>query len=138
MKTQNVIITIALLTTALSLGQNTFTNTGTNVGIGITNPINSLQITTTPSVNNAHLFFGNSLAVAGQASAKLTFGGLGIQHTGFAWIPGTSLDNGKLNLSFGGSNDPSGNPVKFTFQSNGNLGIGTTSPTEKLEIAGNT
>jgi Phage T4 tail fibre len=88
------------------------------------------------ATSTSHIFFGNPLATAGQASAKLTFAGTGIQHTGFAWIPGTTFDNGKLNLSFGGSNDSSLNPVKMTFQSDGNVGIGTTSPDAKLTVKG--
>ncbi|HEX8576406.1 MAG TPA: hypothetical protein VF677_08940, partial [Flavobacterium sp.] len=113
-----------------------------NVWIGTVNTTNSLTITTSPSDNDSHIFFGESLSTAGQASAKLTFAGLGIQHAGFSWVPGTTLDNGKLHLSFGGSNNGMNNPIKATFQSNGNVGIGTVSPSNDqgwdrvLDVAG--
>ncbi|HEX8576839.1 MAG TPA: hypothetical protein VF677_11150, partial [Flavobacterium sp.] len=118
---------IAILSCNFLNAQNVFPTTG-NVGIGTINPINSLTITTSPAANDAHIFFGEPLSTAGQASAKLTFAGLGIQHAGFSWVPGTTLDNGKLHLSFGGNDNGMNNPIKATFQSNGNVGIGTVSP----------
>jgi hypothetical protein len=105
------------------------------VAIGDATPYAPLGILKA-ATSTSHIFFGNPLATAGQASAKLTFAGTGIQHTGFAWIPGTTFDNGKLNLSFGGSNDSSLNPVKMTFQSDGKVGIGSTNPDEKLTVKG--
>lgn len=105
------------------------------VAIGDATPFAPLGILKT-AANTSHIFFGNPVATSGQASAKLTFVGAGIQHTGFAWIPGTTFENGKLNLSFGGSNDSSLNTVRMTFQSDGNVGIGTTSPDAKLTVKG--
>ncbi|HEX8576913.1 MAG TPA: hypothetical protein VF677_11525, partial [Flavobacterium sp.] len=80
---------------------------------------NPLSIIASPTDGNSHLSFGESLSTAGQASARLTFAGTGIQHSTLVWVPGTTLDNGKLNLSFGGSSDGRYNPTKVTFLSSG-------------------
>lgn len=110
---------------------------GGNIGIGAVTPTSILHISKIPATTeNAHILFGNPLATSGQASSLLCFAGTGIQHAGFAWVPNTTLDNGKLHLSFGGHDNPMLNSIKVTFQSNGNVGIGTTSPEAKLAVAG--
>jgi hypothetical protein len=88
----------------------------------------------------AHFEIGEHTATNGQASAKLLFGGFGIEHAGFVWIPDGQLSNGKLHLTFGGRSDPSPRgrqPARVTFQANGMVGIGTMVPTEALEVTGN-
>lgn len=115
-------------------------STDKNVIIGSI-PSNSIfTVAKTPIEGEAHIFFGNPYAEtkSGVASAKLTFAGTGIQHAGFAWVPNTANSNneGKLFLSFGGYQDPMKNAIKMTFQSNGNVGVGTLSPAYKLDIQG--
>lgn len=107
-----------------------------NVGIGTSDPTNSLTIRKSPESDYSHLFFGEPFSTAGEASARLCFAGTGIQHATFVWIPNTTGDNGKLNLSFGGSDNGVNNPTKVTFQSNGNVGIGTVNPGYKLDVIG--
>jgi hypothetical protein len=108
-----------------------------NVGIGTTSPSGVLSIEQTLANSSAaHLLFGDPTATAGTASSKLIFSGSGIQHAGFAWIPTYPTDQGKLNLTFGASGNPNANAAKVTFQSNGNVGIGTTSPNHMLTIQG--
>ena len=91
-----------------------------------------------PSDNEAHLFIGNpySQTSSGIVSSRLSFAGTGIQHAGLAWVPSNnnSKGDGKFHLSFGAYQNPIKNSIKYTFQSNGNLGIGTRNPESPLEI----
>jgi hypothetical protein len=93
-----------------------------------------------PDDQHAHFQIGlGGDATNGQASAKLSFAGFGIEHAGFVWIPDGQLSNGKLHLTFGGRSDPtprSRQPARVTFQANGNVGIGTMTPTKTLEVNG--
>jgi len=116
-------------------GIGTSTNGNIGVGTGISNPSSILTIIKTPTTDEAHLFFGNpySETTPGQVSSRLCFAGSGIQNAGFAWVPNTEID-GKLHLAFGGHTNPMNNPIKVTFQSNGNVGIGTMNPSVKLQI----
>jgi len=98
--------------------------------------IGSMIIKKVPGIDGSHIYFGDPVAVSGQPSSKLCFGGYGIQNAGFVWIPNSSLDQGKLLLSFGGSDNAMGNEAKMTFQSNGHVGIGTTNPKNKLDVNG--
>ena len=97
-----------------------------------------LNVLKKPADNEAHLFIGNSKAetFSGVVSSRLSFAGTGIQHAGFAWVPSTmnSYGEGKFHLSFGGYQNPMKNAIKFTFQSNGRFGMGTTNPEAKLQI----
>jgi hypothetical protein len=98
--------------------------------------IGSMIIRKVTGINGSHIYFGDPVAVSGQPSSKICFGGYGIQNAGFAWIPNSSLDQGKLLLSFGGSDNVMGNEAKMTFQSNGHVGIGTTNPKNELDVKG--
>lgn len=111
-------------------GQLLMTDANGNTGIG------SMVIRKNPGINNSHIYFGDPAAVSGQPSSKLCFGGFGIQNAGFVWIPNSSLDQGKLLLSFEGSDGLMESEAKMTFQSNGYVGIGTTNPKNKLDVKG--
>ncbi|MHC0446381.1 hypothetical protein ACWA1F_13305 [Flavobacterium sp. 3-218] len=131
---KRIILSFCLFISQFNFAQNKIESTG-NVGIGTTNPTSSLTITSSPSQYFSHIYFGEPTATSGQASATLCFGGSGIQHAGFSWVPSTTIQ-GKLFLSFGGYDNGMYNPIKMTFQADGNIGIGTTAPKQKLTIVG--
>jgi hypothetical protein len=108
-----------------------------NIGIGIPNPGSILTINKAPSIDEAHIFFGNPLAetLPGVASSRLCFAGTGIQNAGLAWVPQT-VNDGKLHLAFGGHSNPMNNQIKVTFQSDGRVGFGTINPSTQIESAG--
>ncbi|SCY50241.1 hypothetical protein SAMN02927916_2324 [Flavobacterium anhuiense] len=131
---KQTVLLFCVFISQFNIAQNKLDPTG-NVGIGITNPNNSLEIRTSPSQSFSHLYFGEPSAISDQASAKLCFGGSGIQNASFSWVPSITTQ-GKLFLSFGGSDNGMNNSTKMTFQANGNIGIGTTAPKQKLTIVG--
>ncbi|MCL5439097.1 MAG: hypothetical protein M1268_03865, partial [Patescibacteria group bacterium] len=90
----------------------TLDSTG-NVGIGTTTPLAALDITGSASV-----------------SANLSLKGAGTAHLF------NILDNGTLNIqrSPGGLQPTTGIASALFIQNDGNVGIGTTTPTEKLQI----
>jgi hypothetical protein len=93
-----------------------------NVGIGTTSPVNLLQVGSSASSGNQYLTID---AAAGYQSA-LDFRSAGVQK----WViyrPASSSD-----LKFYDGAD------RLVLQSGGNVGIGTSSPTSKLEVNGNT
>jgi len=114
------------------------TTNGVAVGLGA--PTESgLSVFQVPAPNRAHIQFGDPNATPSAASAKLSFGGAGIEHAGFAWVPDGQLSNGKLHLTFGGRDDPtprSAQPARVTFQANGNVGVGTMAPEAILHVKG--
>ncbi|MFQ6601757.1 hypothetical protein [Flavobacterium sp. C3NV] len=131
---KKTILLVVIFAAQINFAQNIFPTDG-NVGIGTNMPTNILTIRKTPDQNFAHIYFGEPIAISGQPSASLCFGGSGIQNSGFTWLP-NNIDDGKLHLSFGGQDNGIKNPIKMTFQSNGNVGIGTTAPGQKLTIVG--
>jgi hypothetical protein len=130
MKTQNTFIAVALFITAFTFGQNTFTNTGTNVGIGTQMPTNALTV---QKVSGGVGFSGSD----GTGGVRVNW------TTGY----GVALD------SWDGST-PRWGITKFTanvptvmiegqyntnnviFNSGGSVGIGTTTPAGKLDVFG--
>ena len=104
---------------------------GGNVGIGTTSPSAKLeveggdallQLSTTSSTGNPYMSFN-------QAGTRRSF----IQHV-------DSGDNLKLASEYGGMQFYTGTggteTVKMAIQSGGNVGIGTTSPSQKLHVVG--
>jgi hypothetical protein len=116
------------LDTIGTLGDSAVFESGGNVGIG----------TTSPNANNEPY---NRLTVAGNDDTALAMGieNAGIGHsalvirrtggTASRWLQYTP--SGSTDLRLYGDGDV------VTFQAGGNVGIGTTAPGEKLEVAGN-
>jgi hypothetical protein len=100
-----------------------------NVGIGSTNPSQKLTINGSSS---------NSLSITGSAGAQYLL--MGNQDSGGVNNPAMiQAANGAF--YFGGGNSWSGNGGTFSssmvISDAGNVGIGTTSPSQKLEVNGN-
>jgi uncharacterized protein (TIGR02145 family) len=140
-------------------GSNVYYNNG-NVGIGITNPMNKLQILVDSndfavpfSVINKNTG-ANSAANIGvrcDGPSAFSFGKLGEKATGWPGYgtPGTSyIYNGKygkgLNIIVPDSTDGKINffvgttaksTPKLMIANNGNIGIGTTNPVSKLQVS---
>ena len=95
-----------------------------NVGIGDTNPTNALKI-----VDSANQF--TTLQIAAKASGTNHLDGLWIQVNSKA-NPDVSIlnrENGTLRFGTNATD-------KLVIEADGDVGIGTTSPTEKLTVAG--
>ena len=108
---------------------------GLNLGVYAQNDHEIIRVRETASSTRAHIIVGNPTTTPSQPSSMITFAGWGIQHAGFVWNPDIQ-SKGKLNLAFGANDNGSFNSTKFTFQANGNFGIGTQNPDEKLTVKG--
>ena len=98
-------------TNASTLGIGTLYDNGTNVGIGTTNPTQKLEVNGTVLLST--LPNNNGRLCLGSVSTNLF----------------SNAASGHLYISTNGS-------TRMTVLNNGNVGIGTTSPTDKLSIAG--
>jgi hypothetical protein len=101
-----------------------------NVGIGTTNPGYKLDVMATNSAIAARLYGQKG---ASSNNAQLRFAG---QKDGELWTIGSDIaeDSGTQNFEIYGLKTTG---AKFVIQQGGNVGIGTTSPGAKLEVAGN-
>ncbi|MCC7374597.1 MAG: hypothetical protein IT581_08070 [Verrucomicrobiales bacterium] len=109
---------------ALRSGGNTFTGNqvvNANVGIGIANPTNSLQVSGVAQVGYLTIEPGDGSNEGGEMLLK----GAGANNN---W----HIDNiaGRLRMFSPGLGE------RFSLLGNGNLGIGTTAPTDRLHVAG--
>jgi hypothetical protein len=94
-----------------------------NVGIGTTSPQKKLHVKTT---GDWAAFFGNDTAAP---RAGIWVGGSGTAADPYRAVFGAYDSNTQVRLNVGGSD-------YLTVATNGNVGIGTTSPGEKLTVTG--
>jgi len=90
---------------------------GGNVGIGTTNPLQKLHVSSGDQ-SSARIRLSNTNTASGGDNIELVAGVHNVTQDGF------SIYNA------------SGGATQFVIQGGGNVGIGTTSPTEKLDVAG--
>jgi hypothetical protein len=111
---------------------------GGNVGIGTTNPVAKLEVAGNTTITSAA---GTTLKI--EAKNDTAFNDPRIEFV--TWNVASGASSGKIQLTNGtfNSNDmafftETGNSVteKMRITSTGNVGIGTTSPTEKLVVDG--
>ena len=98
-----------------------------NVGIGTTNPSEVLDI----EADSAELIVNSTGTDGAQISLANTAGGAGITSPG-SWVLKARGTGGALSLLY----NKSDSLEYMTIASNGNVGIGTTSPGAKLEVNG--
>lgn len=111
----------------------TFHESG-NVGIGTDEPTARLEVV--GSGDSLRVGSANSwLEVWTGGNSRLSLGdGDGNEA---AFIAGGENSAGANTLTIAGCDDPGNCPAFTTFHENGNVGIGTTEPTERLEVNGN-
>ena len=135
---------------ALNGADTVFTNT--NVGIGDTGPNTKLQVSTDSPTNNVAVSIGDGwvgsssyhkegglLLISGtsqdatQTGAGIAFQTRNTQNSNY-WKSSVIMDrDGAMRFTLGGAGTVAGSE-DFTILSGGNVGIGATSPSHKLEV----
>jgi hypothetical protein len=124
---------ISFFTNALERMQ--ITGSG-NVGIGTTAPFTQLEISKSVSAGLGGVMAIVNPNTALGSSSELRFGPSASNSTRYSAIRSTNGGNNEIDLSFitGNGSDIS---EKMRISPVGNIGIGTSNPTEKLEVNGN-
>ncbi|MCB9983915.1 MAG: tail fiber domain-containing protein [Rhodospirillales bacterium] len=112
-------------------GSDVYYDTG-NVGIGLNNPNDALDVVGTAEITGATAL-GSTLGVTGATTLSSTLG-----------VTGTSTLNNDVTITggaTGGATDAlsvrdSSSSVIFTVQNDGKVGVGTSNPTEELDVTG--
>ena len=124
---------------------------GTNVGIGTTTPTEKLEVSGNALVQGNLTITGNTslqafTGTSGQINGILSVNGnlVVTGNTGVNWFSGSSSSDFVRITQTGTGNafvvedSTSPDPSPFVIDASGNTGVGTTTPTEKLEVNGKT
>jgi hypothetical protein len=130
----------AQITGDLTVDTDTFHADTTNnrVGIGTTTPRTPLEIqgTSSGSVDEVLLLAADGNQVAGSGARLHLSGGNATQRSAYIEGVNTSGMTNAHALTFGTSTDASDPVERMRIDSSGNVGIGTTSPGQALEVSG--
>jgi hypothetical protein len=120
-----------------TLGNSQLFDNGTNVGIGTTSPVLKFDVVSTSQYDGIRTY--NTSSTQG---ADIRVGNDVNNNLGFLRVGGSALGNANANtlmVGTGGGYDihiaPNGTPA-ITAKNGGNVGIGTTSPSQKLDVNG--
>jgi hypothetical protein len=108
-----------------------------NVGMGTEAPTHKLHVFSTSGTNNDYEPAGILLENAGTGEAALAIRAGAIPATS-AWFVGVNSNQTRLDVGYGlQMNQLDDAAVDMTLLPDGNVGVGTTNPANKLEVAGN-
>jgi len=115
--------------TSWEASSNIFSNpANNNVGIGTTTPAEKLDVNGNVLLPNGNSVYVGGVTVSGQNGARF--------HYNFS-NDGTYFDSRGGNITFRADANLGATPRMFISGSSGNVGVGTTTPSEKLEVQGN-
>ncbi len=123
-----------IMTNVFSVNGDSYFNSG-NVGIGTTNPLTRLQvdgnITFAPAglSSDESRFIGQSIASQSTFDANMGFGGMEIEN-----LDVDGDDDSEQQIHFWTHDQGITSERRMTIDINGNVGIGTTTPAEKLHL----
>nr|WP_297165894.1 hypothetical protein [uncultured Dysgonomonas sp.] len=108
-----------------------------NVGIGIENPTQKLEVNGNIKANN--LIFPSEGQIRVQLSDVFVYEGRSMGHYALGWMadPWNSGGNTLWQAGYGGIKFFTAGQYRMGINSAGNVGVGTATPTQKLDVNGN-
>jgi hypothetical protein len=106
-----------------------------NVGIGTTSPSAKLDVVGNVNTDNSISIQGLDTGNPSASSEELRLSGYGVLGNRSAFYLTNGHSTGTMRFGVGGSGGNHGSNTKMVLNASGNLGIGTTSPTKKLQIS---